>query len=162
MRVSRVTCLIHPYLTVPDLHFGQDSSTPMGRLVGICVVMQTCIVTTGILSRLAMAKAWVGHAGGQTCISHSSKQMLKLLTHPEPHSFTFDAVAAEDVDQEGIFQGGPCLSSLLSGWIQAHSAQMSGLSAPSADFPILASSGVKCFNLLQNAIPAYRRLEQTT
>ena len=33
--------------------------------------------------------------------------MLKLLTHPEPHSFTFDAVAAEDVDQEGIFQGWP-------------------------------------------------------
>lgn len=27
------------------------------------------------------------------------------MTHPEPHGFTFDAVAGEDVDQEGIFQG---------------------------------------------------------
>ena len=41
--------------------------------------------------------------------------MLKLMTHPEPHNFTFDAVAAEDVDQEGIFQGLTCHHNLSAG-----------------------------------------------
>ncbi|KAK9840894.1 hypothetical protein WJX84_001731 [Apatococcus fuscideae] len=57
-------------------------------------------------------------AGGQTCISQTSKQALKLMTHPEPHGFTFDAVAGEDVDQEGIFQvaGQPIVENCLSGY----------------------------------------------
>ena len=43
-------------------------------------------------------------SGGHKCIQQSSERSLAVLT-TEPQHYTFDAVAGEDADQTGIFQG---------------------------------------------------------
>lgn len=50
--------------------------------------------------------SWNKHpAGGHKCIQQSSSQSLKVLTSDAQY-FTFDAIAGEATDQEGVFEGG--------------------------------------------------------
>ncbi|BDA44416.1 probable Kinesin-like protein KIN-12E [Coccomyxa sp. Obi] len=55
--------------------------------------------------------------GGHKCVQQSSSQSLKVLTS-EPQYFTFDAIAGEATDQEGLFQvaGQPIVENCLSGY----------------------------------------------
>ncbi len=46
---------------------------------------------------------WI-FAGGHKCVQQSSSQSLKVMTS-EAQYFTFDAIAGESTDQEGLFQG---------------------------------------------------------
>ncbi|CAL8470378.1 g9920 [Coccomyxa elongata] len=55
--------------------------------------------------------------GGHKCVQQSSSQSLKVLTS-EAQYFTFDAIAGEAIDQEGLFQvaGQPIVENCLSGY----------------------------------------------
>lgn len=45
------------------------------------------------------------YAGGHRCVTQLSERSLKVLTLPDPHIFTFDAVAGEQSTQQQIFNG---------------------------------------------------------
>ena len=44
-------------------------------------------------------------AGGQRCTLQLAEHSVKVQTVPEPHIYTFDAVAGEQSTQQQIFQG---------------------------------------------------------
>lgn len=43
--------------------------------------------------------------GGGTCVQPVGSAAVRVASHPEPHSFSFDYVAGDGTDQETIFQG---------------------------------------------------------
>lgn len=60
-----------------------------------------------LLLYLPGLKSWFKrdvYAGSQRCTVQLSDQSVKIMTVPEPHTYTFDAVAGEPSSQEQIFQ----------------------------------------------------------
>lgn len=46
--------------------------------------------------------------GGGMCVQPLGSTAVRVASHPEPHSFSFDYVAGDGTDQETIFHGGLC------------------------------------------------------
>ncbi len=70
------------------------------------------------------------------CLAQTSGQSIKVLTVPEPQQFTYDAIAGESVDQEGVFQGAHPGLKLLS----VVQAQNSGFAGSGLTFASVFSS----------------------
>lgn len=59
--------------------------------------------------------------GGGTCVQPLGNSAVRVASHPEPHSFSFDYVAGDGADQETMFQGAGGLACR-----QCHTEQQKG------------------------------------
>ncbi|KAK9808845.1 hypothetical protein WJX72_004842 [[Myrmecia] bisecta] len=71
-----------------------------------------------VVVRVRPLNAREAELGSTVCVQLINGQNLKLLTTPQPHFYTFDAVAGEGVDQNGIFTvaGRPIVDNCILGY----------------------------------------------